>query len=106
MDAFHPDEAPHRIHIVHRVSAAALGGFLLLFAGLGLAAPVGFLSTGGAVVMGLSTNGLLATVSFVVGVVLVVAAVRGGPAASTASVVVGALFLLSGVVNALILDTP
>lgn len=32
MDAFHPDEAPHRIRTVHRLSAAALWGFLLVVA--------------------------------------------------------------------------
>ena len=62
MDAFHADRAPNPVHTVHRVSAAALGCFLLLFGVLSFAAPVGFLATSGAVVLGLSTNGLLATV--------------------------------------------
>ena len=41
MDAFHPDRTPNRIHTGHRVSAAALGCFLLLFGVLSFAAPVG-----------------------------------------------------------------
>jgi hypothetical protein len=105
MDAFHPDRTPNRIHTVHRVSAAALGCFLLLFGVLSFAAPVGFLATSGAVVFGLSTNGLLATVSVIVGAVLVIAAVRSGPTASTTLVLIGALFVISGVANAIVIDT-
>jgi Domain of unknown function (DUF4383) len=105
MDAFHPDQTPNRIHTVHRVSAAALGCFLLLFGVLSFAAPVGFLATSGAVVFGLSTNGLLATVSVIVGAVLVVAATRSGPTASSTLVTIGALFVISGVANAVVLDT-
>lgn len=71
----------------------------------GLTLGAGFLATSGPIVMGLSTNGLLSTLSLVVGVVLVGAAVRGGQVASTVSVAVGTLFLASGIVNALVLDT-
>jgi hypothetical protein len=105
MDAFHADRAPNRIHTVHRVSAAALGCFLLLFGVLSFAAPVGFLATSGAVVLGLSTNGLLATVSVIVGAVLVVAASRSGPTASSTLVIFGGLFVISGIANAVVLDT-
>jgi Domain of unknown function (DUF4383) len=105
MDAFHPDQTPNRIHTVHRVSAAALGCFLLLFGVVSFAAPVGFLATSGAVVFGLSTNGLLATVSVIVGAVLVVAAVRSGLTASSTLVTIGGLFVISGVANAVVLDT-
>ena len=105
MDKFHPDQQPNRIHTVHRISAAALGCFLLVFGIFSFAAPVGFLTTTGAVVFGLSTNGLLATVSVIVGAVLVFAAFRSGPTASTVLVVIGGLFVLSGVLNAVVLDT-
>src|SRR5919112_1476172 len=105
MDAFHADRVPNRIHTVHRVSAAALGCFLLLFGVLSFAAPVDFLATSGAVVFGLSTNGLLATVSVIVGAVLVVAASRSGPTASSTLVIFGGLFVISGVANAIVLDT-
>ena len=105
MDAFHPDRQPNRIHTVHRISAAALGCFLLVFGVVSFTAPVGFLATTGAVVFGLSTNGLLATVSVIVGAILVFAAFRSGPTASTTLVIVGGLFVVSGVANAVVLDT-
>ena len=105
MDAFHADRVPNRIHTVHRVSAAALGCFLLLFGVLSFAAPVDFLATSGAVVFGLSTNGLLATVLVIVGAILVVAASRSGPTASSTLVIFGGLFVISGVANAVVLDT-
>lgn len=54
----------------------------------------------------MTTNNLLSAVSLVVGTVLVAAAVRGGRMASTVSVTVGALFLLSGVLNVLLIETP
>ena len=56
--------------------------------------------------LGLSSNGLLSVISLVVGGVLIAAGVRGGRTASTITVVVGTAFLLSGVVNVLVLDTP
>lgn len=106
MGVFTPNPGPHRIHTVHRAGAAALGGFLLLFGLMGVTRVTEFLSTTGTVIMGLTTNGLLTVLSMVVGAVLVVAALRGGPTASTVAVVVGGLFLLSGLGNALVLGTP
>lgn len=105
MGVLTPDPAPHRIHHVHRVGAGVLGGFLITFGVVGLTLTAEFASTTGPIVMGLSTNGLLSTLSLIVGTVLVGAAVRGGPAASTTAVIVGGLFLLSGVGNVLVLDT-
>jgi hypothetical protein len=105
MTAFHPDQSPHPIHTVHRIGAAAVGGFLLLFASESLLLPVGFVPGPSAVVFGMATSGLLAVVSLLVGAVLVAAAVRGGPLASSVSVVVGTAFLLSGLGNALVLGT-
>jgi hypothetical protein len=106
MGVFTPDPAPHPVHTVHRIGAGSLGGFLVLFGLMGLTRAAEFLSTTGPVVMGLTTNGLLATISMAVGAVLVAAALRGGPTASTVAVVVGGLFLLSGLGNALVLGTP
>lgn len=105
MSAFRPDTTPHRVHTVHRSGAGVVGLFLLLFGSLSLAQPLAFLSRTGPIVMGLSTNGLLAVVSVLVGVLLAAAALRGGRTASTASVVVGGLFVLSGVVNVMVIDT-
>jgi hypothetical protein len=57
------------------------------------------------VVLGLSSNGMLATLSVVVGIVLLASAARGGHLASNISVALGVLFLLSGMVNAAVLGT-
>ena len=106
MDAFHPRTGPHPVHVVHRIGAACVGGFLIVFAVVGFARGVPLLSTVGAPVMGLYTNGLLAVLSLLVGAVLTLSAVRGGTAASTVSVVVGGLFLLSGLGNLVVAGTP
>ena len=106
MSMFTPDPAPHRIHTVHRAGAGVLGGFLLVFGLGGLTLGAEFLSTTGPIVMGLSTNGLLATLSLIVGTLLVAASVRGGPMASTVAVGVGGLFLVSGIAGVLVLNTP
>jgi hypothetical protein len=100
-----PDSTGNRVHTVHRAGAGVLGGFLVTFGLGGLTLGPEFLSTSGPIVMGLSTNGLLSTLSLIVGVVLVGAAARGGQVASTVSVAVGGLFLASGIVNVLVLNT-
>lgn len=100
-----PRSGPHAVHTVHRVGAVAIGAFLLLFAAIAFARGAPMMTTEGIAVLGLFTNGLLAVISVIVGLVLVAAAVRGGPLASTVSVVVGALFLLSGLGNLLVLGT-
>jgi hypothetical protein len=106
MSVLHPSSTGHHpIHTVHRVSCAAVGAFLLVFGVLGLTRRQSFLGTHGAVIMGLSSNGLLAVVSVLTAVVLVGAAVRGGPTASTVGVVLGALFVVSGLVNMFLLST-
>jgi hypothetical protein len=106
MDAFHPRTGPHPVHVVHRVGAAGIGAFLVVFAAAGLVQGVPLLSTVGVPVTGLSQNGVLAALSLLVGGVLVVSAVRGGAVASTVSVVVGGLFLLSGLCNLVVVGTP
>ncbi len=105
MSMFTPASGPHRIHTVHRAGAGALGAFLLAFGLGGLLLGPEFLATTGPIVMGLSTNGLLSTLSLVVGVLLVAAAAKGGPVASAVSVVVGGLFVASGIANVLLIDT-
>jgi hypothetical protein len=106
MDAFHPRTGPHPVHVLHRVGAAGIGGFLICFAAVGFVRGVPLLSTVGVPVMGLSQNGLLAALSLLVGAALVASATRGGPVASTVSVVVGGLFLLSGLGNLVVVGTP
>jgi hypothetical protein len=94
-----------RLDLVHRIGAAVLGGGLCVFGVLGVADRLEFLAVHGKVVLGLATNGLLATISLIVGGILIGAALRGGRSSSTITVVVGALFLLSGLVNLALLDT-
>lgn len=106
MGSFSPRSGPHPIHTVHRVTAGGIGGFLLLFGLIGAARSTEFVSTSGPVVMGLFTNGLLATLSLVMGMVLLGASSWSGPVASTVSVAAGSLFLVSGVVNVLVLQSP
>lgn len=95
-----------RLDLVHRIGAAVLGGGLCVFGVLGVADRLEFLAVRGKIVLGLATNGLLATISLIVGGVLIGAALRGGRSSSTITVVVGALFLLSGLLNLAVLDTP
>lgn len=94
-----------RLDLVHRIGAAVLGAGLCLFGILGFVDRLKFLALQGKVVLGLAENGLLATISVVVGAVLIGAALRGGRVSSTITVVVGLLFLLSGVLNLFVLDT-
>ena len=95
-----------RIDRVHRAGAAVFGLGIAVFGVLGLADRLDPFAVEGRPLLGLSTNGLLSVVSLVVGAVLVTAAVRGGRMASTVTTVVGALFVLSGIVNVLVLETP
>lgn len=98
-------QRPHPVYVVHRVSAAALGLGLWVFAALGFARDLPFLSTQGQQILGLSSDGALSAISVVAGAVLIVGAVWGGPVASTISVSMGVLFLLSGLVHLAVLNT-
>lgn len=95
-----------RLDVGHRLGAVVLGVVLWVFGILGFVNRLAMFSTDGGRVLGLSSNGLLSLISLVVGTVLIGAAVRGGRTASTVTVVVGAAFLLSGMANVLVLDTP
>lgn len=82
-----------------------LGASLCVFGILGFIDRLKFLALHGKVVLGLSSNGLLSTISLIVGAVLIGAALRGGRISSTITVGVGLLFLLSGLLNLTVLDT-
>ncbi|MCE0765511.1 DUF4383 domain-containing protein [Pseudonocardia kujensis] len=99
------DRAAHRLDLVHRTGSVVIGLGLWVFAVLGFAQRLEFFSTQGQPVLGLSSNGLLSTISVVFGAVLVGAGIRGGRLSSTVQVVVGALFLLSGIANVLVLNS-
>lgn len=101
----HPVPGPHPVHTVHRVSAATMGGLLIVFAVVSFLRGVTPTATGGLWVLGLSANGPLSILSIVVGCLLLGAAARSGPAASNMSILFGVLFLLSGLVNSVLLST-
>jgi hypothetical protein len=90
---------------LHRVGAVVFGLGLAGFGLLGLLAGPEMFSTTGRTVLGLSSNGLLAIISIVVGAVLVAAGFSGGRRASTILVIAGSAFVLSGLVNTLVLGT-
>lgn len=106
MTSFGQVDKRHPIFRVHRIGAVVVALVLWAFGILGFVAHTAFLDRGGTNVLGMTSNGLLSTVSIVVGAILVVAAVLGGPVASTTCVVVGALFLLSGLLNLIALVHP
>jgi hypothetical protein len=100
-----PAHLGDRVYAVQRIGAALMALFLLVFALLGFASGQGFFSTQGRPVLGMSSNGLLSTVSVIVALVLLAAAARGPRTASTAMLILGPLFLLSAFVNAIVLGS-
>jgi hypothetical protein len=94
-----------RVYAVQRAGAALVALFLLVFALMGYASGQAFFSTRGTEVLGMSSNGLLSTLSVVVAVVLFASAVRSPRTASTVMLVLGPLFLLSAFVNAIVIGT-
>ncbi|MGH3613305.1 MAG: DUF4383 domain-containing protein [Pseudonocardia sp.] len=101
-----PQSPTRNVSLVHRVSAATLGVGLCVFGILGFLSQPEFLSTEGLRILGLGSNGLLSTISLIVGAVLIGAAARGGEISSTLTVVIGGLFLLSGLLNIAVLGHP
>ncbi|HEY4624670.1 MAG TPA: DUF4383 domain-containing protein, partial [Blastococcus sp.] len=85
--------------------AVAVALVILVFGVLGFAGGLAFFSTEGQPVLGMSSNGLLSTVSVLTAVVLLVAALRGPRVASTVMIVVGTLFLVSALANLAVLRT-
>ena len=98
---------PHdtRVFTVQRIGALAVAAVILVFGLLGFAGGLDFFSTDGEPIMGLSSNGLLSTVSVLTAVVLVAAALRSPRVASTVMIVVGTLFLVSALANLAVLRT-
>jgi hypothetical protein len=90
---------------VHRVGAVVVAVVVLAFGLLGFAGGLDFFSTSGEPILGMSSNGLLSTISVLTAIVLIAAAVRSPRIASTVMIVVGSLFLLSGLAHLAILRT-
>ena len=98
-------EAAGRVPAVHRLGAVAVALVVLTFGLLGFAGGLDFFSTSGEPILGMSSNGLLSTISVVTAAVLITAAMRGPRIASTVMIAVGSLFLLSGLANLAVLRT-
>jgi hypothetical protein len=93
------------VFAVQRIGALAVAAVVLVFGVLGFAGGLDFFSTDGEPILGLSSNGLLSTVSVLTAGVLVLAALRSPRTASTLMIVVGILFLLSGLLSLAVLRT-
>lgn len=102
-----PDVTPdHTVVVIHRVGAVVVALVIATFGVLGFVGGLGFFDTQGSPVLGLSSNGLLSTISIVTALVLVAAAARGGRLSSTVMIVVGTLFLVSAFANLAVMATP
>ncbi|MGY1748315.1 DUF4383 domain-containing protein [Modestobacter sp. SYSU DS0511] len=105
-----PAEAPatgavRTVPAVHRIGAVIVAAVLAVFGVLGLVDGLDYSSTDGERILGLSSNGLLSTLSLVTAAVLVAAALRGHRTASTVMMAVGALFLVCALANLAVLET-
>jgi hypothetical protein len=95
----------HHIWHVHQVGSGVLGGVLVTFGVLGFVNSLEFFATSGGEVAGISSNGLLSTVSVVVGALLIASAFAPRATSSTVATVVGALFVVAGFANLAVLET-
>ncbi|SNS92211.1 protein of unknown function [Geodermatophilus saharensis] len=104
-----PDAPPaaerNRVYTVQRIGAFVVAGVIAVFGVLGFANGLDYFSTDGERVLGLSSNGLLSTISIVTAVVLVFSALRSPRTASTVMIVIGVLFLVSALANLAVLNT-
>jgi len=98
-------EEPGLVPSVHRIGALVVAAVIAAFGVLGLVNGLDYFSTDGERIAGLSSNGLLSTISLVTAAVLVAAALRGSRIASTTMLVIGVLFLVSALANLAVLDT-
>ena len=94
-----------RVLLVHRLGALAVAAVILGFGMLGFAGGLAFFSTSGEQILGMSSNGLLSTISVLTAALLAVAAFRGPRVASTVMLCVGVAFLLSALANLAVLRT-
>jgi hypothetical protein len=94
-----------RVPAVHRIGAVLVAAVIAAFGVLGLLDGLAYFSTDGERIAGLSSNGLLSTISLLTAAVLVAAALRGSRVASTTMLVIGVLFLVSALANLAVLNS-
>jgi hypothetical protein len=97
--------AGSRVTAVQRIGAVVVALVLLGFGVLGFRNGLAYFSTEGGRVAGLSSNGLLSTISVITAAVLVVAALRSARTVSTVMLLIGAAFLVSALANLAVLRT-
>jgi hypothetical protein len=95
----------NRVLAVHRLGAVGVALAILTFGILGFAGGLAFFSTSGEQILGMSSNGLLSTISVVTAAVLITAATRGPRVASTVMIGVGVLFLVAALASLAVLRT-
>jgi hypothetical protein len=95
----------NRVSLVQRAGAIVVALVLLTFGVLGFLNGLDYFSTEGGTVAGLSSNGLLSTISVVTAGILIVAALRSARTVSTVMLLIGAAFLLSAMANLAVLNT-
>ncbi|MBQ1083806.1 MULTISPECIES: DUF4383 domain-containing protein [unclassified Nocardiopsis] len=105
MDLDTTRRADRRLDHVYRFGAGLTGLVLVGFGSAGMTIRLPLFDTQGEVVAGLSTNGALSFLSIAFGSLLVGAAILGGKFASTVCVTVGGAFLVSGLVNLVLMST-
>ena len=94
-----------RVVVVHRMGAFSVAAVLAVFGVLGFVGGLQFFSTDGGAVAGLSSNGLLSTISLLTAAVLVAAALKGGRLAGIVMTGVGTAFLLSAFWHLFVLNS-
>ncbi|WP_082522861.1 DUF4383 domain-containing protein [Geodermatophilus sp. Leaf369] len=94
-----------KVKVVHRIGALVVAAVLAVFGLLGLLGGLEYFSTDGDTVVGLSSNGLLSTISLLTGAVLVASALRGGRQSGVVMIGFGVAFLLSAFWHLFVLNT-
>lgn len=98
--------APHRVLLVHRMGALLVAATLATFGVLGYAGGLDLFTSRAMTVAGMSSNGLLSTVSMVTAAGLVGAAMLSARFVSTAMIALGVVFLISGLGHLFLIGTP
>ena len=90
---------------MHQLGSGVHGGVLVTFGLLGFVNRLDVFATSGGDVAGISSNGLLSTVSVVVGAGLIASAFAPRATSSWVATGVGAVFIVAGFANLAVLET-